>query len=67
MRNDIGAGDDTADRGSVADIRSDEIGCTRPAFRSVASDPGDVVAFAEQSGRKAAAEHSAGPGDRDPH
>jgi hypothetical protein len=30
-------------------------------------DPHDIVALAEQSGGEAAAEYSAGPGDRDSH
>ena len=50
----------------VADVGCDEISRTRPAFRSMTGDSGDVVALAEQSGDEAAAEYPAGPGDRDP-
>ena len=67
MRDDVRAGDERRDRGCVPDIRCDEIRCTRPAFGSMAGDPDDIVALAEQSGGEAATEYSAGPGDRDPH
>ena len=56
VRDDVRAGDGAPDRGGVPDVGFDEISCTGPTFGPMPGDPDDIVALAEQSGRKAAAE-----------
>jgi len=67
VRDDVRAGQGAFDRIGVPDVCRNKISCAWPTFGPMTSDPGHIVTLAEQSGDQAAAEHTAGPGDRDSH
>jgi hypothetical protein len=67
VRDDIRPSDSLPDSPGVPNVSGDEIRGAGPAFRPVSGKPDNVVALAEQSGNEAAADNSAGTGDRNSH